>query len=278
MKTPAVLPSLVIYAVALGGLALASLCSAESVSKAHAGAADELAQHASKKSCIPDEFGIAIDVGHTKDASGALSARGVTEYSFNLKLAKRIEEKLRQAGYKNTHLITAKGVGRAQLIQRSLQANSAKVDLFLSVHHDDVQPIYYEKWTYNGKVHHFSDRFSGYSLFVSYQNQFPIDSLHFAKLLGAELSLRGMKFSAHHSENIPGERRQILDPERGVYRFDELVVLKSTKAPAVLLEAGIIVNKEEELLLASSERQQQISAAVLAAVTQFCREKQQAGD
>jgi N-acetylmuramoyl-L-alanine amidase len=66
-----------------------------------------------------------------------------------------------------------------------------------------------------------------------------------------------------------------LDPARGVYRFDGLVVLKATKAPAVLLEAGIIVNREEELVLASSERQEEIGAAALAAVTRFCGEQQQ---
>jgi N-acetylmuramoyl-L-alanine amidase len=277
MKIPIGRAARVIYAVIFGGLPLSSLCSAESGFSTHARRAivDQLAQYESKKSCMPHDFGIAIDVGHTIEAPGALSARGMTEYSFNLKLANRIVQKLREAGYENTHLIVARGIGRAQLMQRSRRANLIKADLFLSLHHDDVQPTYYEKWAYNGRVHHFSDRFSGYSLFISHQNQYPIESLHFAKLLGAELSSRGMKFSAHHSENIVGERRQILDPARGVYRFDELVVLKTTKAPAVLLEAGIIVNREEELVLASSERQEEIGAAVLAAVTRFCGEQQQ---
>jgi N-acetylmuramoyl-L-alanine amidase len=277
MKIPVGRAARVISAIVVGALPLSSLCGAESAfsTPARGAIVDQLAQHEAKKSCVPHDFGIAIDVGHTTEAPGALSARGITEYSFNLKLAKRIEEKLREAGYENTHLIVATGIGRAQLMQRSLRANLIKADLFLSVHHDDVQPIYYEKWTHNRRVHHFSDRFSGYSLFISHQNQYPIESLHFAKLLGAELTSRGMKFSAHHSENIAGERREILDPARGVYRFDELVVLKATKAPAVLLEAGIIVNREEELVLASSERQEEIGAAVLAAVTRFCGEQQQ---
>jgi len=42
------------------------------------------------------------------------------------------------------------------------------VDLFISIHHDDVQPVYYSKWDYNGKTYHFSDKFAGYSIFVSY--------------------------------------------------------------------------------------------------------------
>jgi N-acetylmuramoyl-L-alanine amidase len=40
--------------------------------------------------------------------------------------------------------------------------------------------------------------------------------------------------------------------------------------PAVLLEAGSIVNREEELLLASPERQALVSAAITDAVDEFC--------
>jgi hypothetical protein len=39
---------------------------------------------------------------------------------------------------------------------------------------------------------------------------------------------------------------------------------------AVLLEAGSIVNRQEELELASRERRELISAAVVAAVEDFC--------
>ena len=60
----------------------------------------------------------------------------------------------------------------------------------------------------------------------------------------------------------------------GVYLYDQLVVLKSTEAPAVLLEAGIIVNRVEELVLSSPEGRVSISAAVLEAVNQFCSQQQ----
>jgi hypothetical protein len=40
--------------------------------------------------------------------------------------------------------------------------------------------------------------------------------------------------------------------------------------PAVLLEAGSIINRDEELLMASPERQALISAAVTDAVDGFC--------
>ena len=55
-----------------------------------------------------------------------------------------------------------------------------------------------------------------------------------------------------------------------MYRYDQLIVLKNTQMPAVLLEAGSIINRDEELLM-SSERQSAISAAVTDAVKAFAR-------
>ena len=49
-----------------------------------------------------------------------------------------------------------------------------------------------------------------------------------------------------------------------------MIVLKSTHMPAVLLEAGSIINREEELLVATPEHQARISAAVTDAVKAFC--------
>jgi hypothetical protein len=47
-------------------------------------------------------------------------------------------------------------------------------------------------------------------------------------------------------------------------------VLRNTLMPAVLLEAGTIVNRKEELEMATPERRGLISAAVVAAVEEFC--------
>ena len=49
-----------------------------------------------------------------------------------------------------------------------------------------------------------------------------------------------------------------------------MVVLRRTSMPAVLLEAGSIVNRQEELELGTSERHALTSAAVVAAVGNFC--------
>jgi N-acetylmuramoyl-L-alanine amidase len=227
--------------------------------------------------CDPENFKIAVDIGHTKEAPGATSARGESEFTFNMALARQIEQQLRAAGFSHTMLVTTSGLGRSQLIQRSDRANAAQVDLFMSVHHDDVQPQYYSEWQYEGRVFHFSDKFSGYSIFVSERNKHAMQSLEFAKLLGRALIAHGMHFSLHHAEKIPGENRQLLDRNVGVYRYDQLVVLERSTAPAILLEAGVIVNREEELVLRSAARQEGISEAVVQATKQFCKKRSSVG-
>jgi N-acetylmuramoyl-L-alanine amidase len=55
-----------------------------------------------------------------------------------------------------------------------------------------------------------------------------------------------------------------------VYRYDQLIVLRKTRMPAVLLEAGSISNRDEELEMMSPERQDIIASGVTEAVREFC--------
>jgi N-acetylmuramoyl-L-alanine amidase len=238
--------------------------------------AEQIAGAAERSGCNRATFSMVLDVGHSIEASGATSARGATEYDFNLRLAKRIEQSLGAADFANVHLMVSRGRGRSGLLQRSAEAAKVGANLFLSIHHDSVQDFYLQKWTYQGKVREFSDRFRGYSIFVSYENARPKASLVAATFLGDELQARGLQFTRHHAEDIKGERRQLIDDGRGIYRFDDLVVLKNTKAPAILFEAGVIVNREEEALLASTGYQDTISSAVVRAVERFCDANQTA--
>jgi N-acetylmuramoyl-L-alanine amidase len=227
-------------------------------------------QQTTSAACVPESFRIALDVGHTPQAPGATSARGVEEHVFNQQLAKQMKDALIRGGFTNTTLITAPGTGHDQLRMRVERVNALGVDLLVSIHHDDVQDIYYSKWSYRGSLRNYSDKFSGYSLFVSRDNQHFDKSLAFAKLLGRELRARGLRFSAHHAEPIAGENREIIDSEAGIYRYDDLFVLKFSAAPAVLLEAGIIVNRSEELALSSPEHRDQISDAMVVALNELC--------
>ena len=74
-------------------------------------------------------------------------------------------------------------------------------------------------------------------------------------MLGLELKARGLHYTPHYTQAFMGHRRrQLIDAEAGVYRYDQLVVLKNTRMPAVLLEAGSIINRAEEFALMTPER------------------------
>ena len=221
--------------------------------------------------CEPTKFRIALDVGHTAESEGATSSRNVTEFTFNLRLAQQIAEKLKAEGFAETRLMVTEGKAKPSLFKRVNVANDLNADLFLSIHHDSVPNKLLEDWEFEGKKSHFSDRFSGYSVFVSHDNPEFKTSFAFAELVGKEMKAKGLTYAPQYTMAIMGHyQHPLLDKETGVYAYDELVVLRKTRMPAVLLEAGSIVNRDEELKMGSSERRDQISDAVVAAMKDFC--------
>ena len=221
--------------------------------------------------CVPSTFRVMLDVGHTAAVPGALSARGVPEYSFNMQLTDAIKQALVEAGFDQTiKLITTAPPWRG-LLERTVRANNAHADLFIAIHHDAVPDALAETWEYEGKKQQYSDRFSGYSIFVSNDNGDRAGSQAFGHLLGQELQKQGLHYTPHYTLPIMKRyRHDLIDSEAGVYGYDHLVVLRYTHMPAVLLEAGSIVNRQEELDLGTPERRQAIAKAVTAAVTDFC--------
>jgi hypothetical protein len=128
-----------------------------------------------------------------------------------------------------------------------------------------------EIWQYEGRQRQFSDEFQGYAIFMSHDNADRAASLQFGRLLGKAPQARGLQYTPHYALPLMGNRRrQLIDAAAGVYRYDQLIVLRNTRMPALLLEAGSIVNRQEELELASPERRELISAAVVSAVEDFC--------
>jgi N-acetylmuramoyl-L-alanine amidase len=221
--------------------------------------------------CEPSKFRIVLDVGHTAESEGAISARNVSEFVFNLRLAKRIEEKLKAEGFAQTKLLLTEGKARRSLVKRVAAANDLPADLLLSIHHDSVPNKFLEDWEFEGKKSHFSDRFSGYSVFVSRNNPDFRKSLSFAELIGKEMKAQGLDYARQYTQAIMGRyQRPLLNKETGVYRYDELIVLRKTRMAAVLLEAGSIINRDEELKMNSPERWDIISSGVTAAVKEFC--------
>ena len=81
--------------------------------------------------CDPAKFRIVLDVGHTAGSEGAISARNVAEFVFNLRLAQRIEEKLKAAGFAETRLLVTEGKARPSLVKRVAAANNLHANLLV---------------------------------------------------------------------------------------------------------------------------------------------------
>jgi hypothetical protein len=94
----------------------------------------------------------------------------------------------------------------------------------------------------------------------------------FGRIIGNEMKAHGLHYTPHYIEKIMGDRRrELVDAEAGVYRFDQLLVLKQTRVPAVLLEAGSIINRAEEWQLRLPRYRAQITSAVADAVDLYCK-------
>jgi N-acetylmuramoyl-L-alanine amidase len=219
---------------------------------------------------------VILDVGHTDKDSGQISARGVKEYDLNMKLARRVLEELVNTGFISTQMIVTSGSNTHESrLQRSKRANDLGADLFISVHHDGVKNETLMPWQYNGKTHWFLDKFEGFSLWVSQKNKKYEESLSFATTLADRLIASGLKFTTHHDELTNtakyGRVAPLVDRERGIYdASDHIAVLYESRMPAVLLEAGMIVNRAEEQVLSSPALRATVAKAVAEAVERFC--------
>lgn len=229
------------------------------------------ASQAISDNCTRSTFRVVVDVGHTLDVPGAMSARGVPEYAFNLQLAREIKQALVDAGFEQAVLMITRTAPWRGLVERAARANAMHANLFIAIHHDSVPDNLKQVWEYAGQKNEFNDDYPGYALFISNDNADPAGSLLFGSMLGHELERRGIHYTPHYTLALMGHRRRILvDAEAGVYRYDQLIVLRQTRMPAVLLEAGSIVNRQEELELATPERRSLTSAAIATAVGDFC--------
>jgi len=193
------------------------------------------------------------------------------EFQFNKKMVEEIHRQLEHSLSVKPIILNPEGKP-ISLYARTRAAAEAGCELFLSVHHDSVQVKYLTEWTVNGHKEYYCDRFKGFSVFYSPKNPLPEESASFAHQLGIEMKRKGFEPSLHHAEKIPGEGRKLIDPEYGVYEYDNLIVLKTAKVPAALIECGVIVNRAEEESLSEDLTRSRIAAALSAAILDYFKE------
>ena len=201
---------------------------------------------------------VAVDVGHFNGEPGVLSASGIPEFEFNLKLALQTKEELQKQGLA-VRMIGEKG-NYIFLNHRTRAAAGA--DLFVSIHHDSMrEQVLATK----------RDQLAGFSLFVSRNNPQAGKSLACASAIGAELRAAGFTPSRYHADPVIGENRPFADEENGVHFYDNLGVGKTAKMPSVLVEAGVIVNRKEEARMLDPQVRARIARSIAQGVAACLR-------
>ncbi len=200
---------------------------------------------------------VAIDVGHSWKDSGAISARGRTEFEFNRDFARILAEQM-EAGGMQVRRVNFDG----RIPSLSARPEAAKgSDFFMSIHHDSISEAWLLPWVWQGRQLTHTEVKRGFGIFVSAANPDLETSLRCASAMGAMLRRAGFEPTPWHAR-----KHAPADAENGVWYYDNLVVLHRTTLPAVLFEAGVIKHKEEELELLDPSRQQRMADALATGV------------
>jgi len=196
---------------------------------------------------------VAVDVGHGGKDSGAISARGRSEFEFNLDFSRVLAATLRERELAVREVNFDGNIG--SLAARPLAA--AGSDFFIAIHHDSIGEPWLLNWEWNGQPQTYTEVKRGYGIFVSAQNPDLATSLRCASTIGAMMRRAGFEPSPWHArKHLPA------DADNGVWFYDNLVVLYRTTLPAVLFEAGVIKHRDEELELLDPGRQARMADAV----------------
>ena len=187
-------------------------------------------------------------MGHYATEPGVISAIGKPEFEYNLALALEVKAELEKRSVA-VRLIGERG-DYAVLHQRTRDARGA--DLFISIHHDSVKQRLLPQ----------AEDFSGYSVFVSRLNPKEKQSLLCASSIGRRMREAGFVPSRYHADAVLGESRPFADKENGVHYYDNLAVSKTASMPALLVEAGVIVNREEERRMSDPAVRARIALAI----------------
>ena len=214
---------------------------------------------------------IVLDAGHNPQQGGALGVRGIYEVDYNDRFVAEIKPQLEKIGWQV--LLTRKKDQTATLGERVQTANQQNADLFLSIHHDSAQEHYLQATEFNNKkAYHTLKPLSGSSLFISHLNGQPEQSYCLANAIGRNIAALGRSPALHHAEPITGENRPLLNAEYGIYRYDNLAVLRGTQMPAVLLEVGVIPDKDDEAYINDKTQRQKMQQAIVKAVQSYATE------
>jgi N-acetylmuramoyl-L-alanine amidase len=216
---------------------------------------------------------IVVDAGHGGHDPGAIGPTRVREKDVTLAIARRLARKLEKAGFE---VVLTRGDDRfLALEERTAVANTARADLFVSVH---------------ANAHPRRSRVGVESYFLNVA-----DDRYAARLAARENGLADgagegevtriltdldAKQSAGASRQLAlliqrdvcaGIRGRVGDVRDLGVKSALFYVLLGARMPAVLVETGFISNRDEERRLASARYQEEVADGIVRAVRAFAQ-------
>lgn len=176
---------------------------------------------------------IAVDPGHGGKDPGA-NYNDVLEKEINLDIASKLKELLEEADHEV--FMTRENDVFVELYERASIANENNCDIFISIH-------------------------SNAAASPSAQG---VETLHYP---GSE---EGKKLAKLVQDELI---KHLQRDDRGIKSRDDLVVLKKTKMPAVLIECGFVSNSVERHLLQSVGFQHLIAESIVEGVQKYFEER-----
>jgi N-acetylmuramoyl-L-alanine amidase len=219
---------------------------------------------------------IVVDPGHGGRDPGAIGVGGIREKDVNLKIAKRLAERLRVHDFEV--ILTRDSDRTLDLEERTAIAESAGGDVFISIHANasrraKARGIELYTLDANHQRHNLD--------VASRENGVPASKLN--ALQRALASLRADE-SASHSEQLAGylhrnviravkaQRRGI--PDLGLKKGPFYVLFMSSM-PSVLVETGFLTNKSDAALLTNSRFQQMLADELAEGVKHYRQQVEQ---
>jgi N-acetylmuramoyl-L-alanine amidase len=184
----------------------------------------------------PNARTVVIDAGHGGKDPGAISITGFQEKAVNLSMALQLEEALKAQGY--NVILTRNEDLFVDLYDRSRIANSLNADLFISMHANSNI-----KSSITGlEVLYCPATSSEFKL----EDQYPFADTVYSSII--------------RNTGIPG---------RGVIKRPELVVLRETIMPAILIEIGYLSNPQDEALVRDPAYQMRVVQGITEGIAQY---------
>ena len=219
---------------------------------------------------------IVVDAGHGGHDPGAIGRRGLQEKAVTLDIARRVAAELRKQGF--DAILTRSTDRFLQLEERTALANTARADLFVSIH-ANANPRRNRTGIETYFLNVTDDRYA--ARLAARENGADLDGGGTDDVLKRIRTDLDAVASAGSSKQLAElVQRELCSAVRA--RFGDVrdlgvknalfYVLLGARMPAVLVETGFISNAAEERRLAAPEYRAEVARAVAGAVRTYAKQ------